>query len=183
MRLFITLCLLLAYLPAYADTVYKKVMPDGTTIYSDQSIPDAEEIETPETQGIKLAPVRNTAEKRTPAKQKTASAYSGIQITQPSQNETIRDNAGIVSVQISTQPKLNIESGHKIQLKMDGSAVEKPASASQFKLTNVDRGTHTLEASIIDSQNNTLLTSGKITFHMRRHSVLFRQNQQQKKTP
>ena len=105
MRQLSSLILILSCTFSYADTVYKKVMPDGSTVYSDQATPDAEEIKTPTTQTFKPVPI-NTTKQASKVKGKTVPAYTGIKITQPGNNETIRDNSGLVTVQMTIATKL-----------------------------------------------------------------------------
>ncbi len=175
MRLLLTLLIGLLCLSAQA-AIYKKVLPDGTVIYSDQPESGGKEIELPEIQTIP-PPKPNFTEPPSPSTDKTtepAANYTSLAITSPGNDETIRANDGKVVVRISTEPPLQTQQGHKILVQMDGKTVGGPAAQQQYVLENVDRGTHTLQASIQDKGGDTLLQSASVTFHIKRHSILFK---------
>jgi len=57
-----------------------------------------------------------------------------------------------------------------MRLIMDGQLLQEGRQA-QFKLENVDRGTHTLTTEIIDEQGRVLIRSPSTSFHMLRVAV------------
>ncbi len=64
---------------------------------------------------------------------------------------------------------LNTKLKHKIVIELDGAAVA-TTTTTQTLLTNLDRGTHTLRARVIDEQKRTLIAH-EIKFHLRRQSI------------
>ena len=175
MRLVLTLLIGLLCLSAQA-AIYKKVLPDGTVIYTDQPESGGKEIELPEIQTIP-PPKPIFTEPPSPSTDNStepATNYTSLTITSPGNDETIRANDGKVVVKIKTEPPLQTQQGHKILIKMDGNAVGGPATQQQYVLENVDRGTHTLQASIQNKDGDTLLQSPSVTFHIKRHSILFK---------
>ncbi|MDD5330313.1 MAG: hypothetical protein PHX38_09930 [Sulfuricella sp.] len=99
-----------------------------------------------------------------------AEPYTEIAIVQPGDDETIHDNNGTLEVALALSPALR--DGHKIRLLLDGAQLETRASA-HFSLTNIERGTHSLQAVVIDRSGRTLIASAPVAFHMWRASALF----------
>jgi hypothetical protein len=98
--------------------------------------------------------------------QNITNPYTLLAIISPVADETIRDNSGSVSVSLSIEPAL-VE-GHKIQLYLDGSAFQSPQANMSFTISNVDRGTHTLSASVIDESGKSLMQTQGVSFHLHR---------------
>lgn len=59
-----------------------------------------------------------------------------------------------------------------IQLRMDGRPYGQPSSGLSFNLANVDRGTHTLAAVVMNANGEELAQSATIKFHLQRNSIL-----------
>ena len=167
------LLLVLAFLFAMPVTAaYKWTMPDGSVIFSDQPPhPDAEKITLPPTQTFSAPPIPKQAPDKKPATEaKAAFTYSSLQIAQPANDDTIRDNTGSITVSISSEPPLQTEKGHQITIELDGVAIATTTS-TQLLLPNVDRGSHTLRATITDKEGTALTTSNESQFHLLRVSV------------
>lgn len=173
MKLFLILMLSLSCGLAQA-AVYKRVLPDGSVIFSDQPGPDAEEIETPKPQTFTPPPTSTIIAPQTNSDKKPSAPYASLTITTPVHDETIRDNTGNVSVSVSIEPPLQTQAAHKILIKLDGQVVGRPSTTQQLTLENVDRGTHTVQASVLNATGNTLLDSESVTFHMKRESTLLK---------
>jgi hypothetical protein len=169
--LFLSLSLLCGYTQA---AIYKWESPDGTVIFSDQPHPDAEKIATPKAQTYTppSKPEFITPEISSP--KESAVNYTNVMISAPANDATIRENTGRVEIKVSIEPPLQTQAGHKILLKMDGRIIGGPTTEQQYILDNVDRGTHILQASIVDASGNTLINSTSITFHLKRTSILLR---------
>lgn len=93
-----------------------------------------------------------------------------VAVERPAQDETVHDNDGNVSVLVRVEPTL--ARGNQVVLLMDGQAVERE-DGPVFALTNIDRGTHTLQAQVTDARGNTLATSAPVTFQLWRASRRF----------
>jgi len=96
----------------------------------------------------------------------TTNPYTAFAIISPTEDETIRDNAGSLSVSLSIEPSL-VE-GHKIQLYIDGSPYQSAQASLSFNLANLDRGTHSVSASVIDESGKNLTQTQSISFHLHR---------------
>jgi hypothetical protein len=149
--------------------IYKRVNPDGSVEFTD--VPGSAKEEP-----VKLAPMSTfkatpTAPTRSPSSRPTASLnkYTLLKIISPADNTSIRDNAGNLSINVSVSPSLR--AGHKLVLLVDGSS-KAEGQSGQFKLTNIDRGSHTLQAKVIDAANKPLISSKTVTIHLQRFSAL-----------
>jgi hypothetical protein len=77
-------------------------------------------------------------------------------VSKPADGSSIRSNTGNVSISVNSEPSLR--SGHRILITMNGKELSKGTGKS-VSLTNVDRGTHTVTVSIIDSSSNTIIST------------------------
>jgi len=171
MRLGLLLTLLsLFVMPASA--AYKWIAPDGSVTFSDHPPhPDAEQVPLSDTQTFTPAPItpaKPTVKPKSEIEESTS--YSSITITRPAHDESIRDNAGNITVTVAIDPKLRIKRGHKVTVELDG-AVVATTTSGQITLSNVDRGSHTLRATIVDRDGKTLSSSSANTFHLHRASI------------
>jgi len=171
MRLGLLLTLLFLFvMPATA--AYKWIAPDGSVSFSDHPPhPDAEKVPLSDTQTFTPAPItppKPTVKPDTEIEETTS--YSSVAIIQPAHDESIRDNTGNITVTVTIDPKLRIKRGHKVTIELDG-AVITTTTSGQATLSNVDRGSHTLRATIIDADGKTLSSSSESTFHLHRAST------------
>jgi hypothetical protein len=151
------------------DRVYKRVNPDGSVEYSDQPIEGAEVMKVPKgstftmpaTPTSKAAPADRTPEE-------TSVRYDSLEITRPMNDEAIRSNEGKLTALARVVPAL--DSNHRFRWNMDGAAV-KDVNSPELRLNNLDRGTHTLQAEIVDADGKVVISSETISFHMMRHRI------------
>ncbi len=162
------LCLMLAVGVAQAQKIYKYTLSNGDIVYSDRPPPpqdQGEEVKLEPLQGFSLPPVQplrdSTAEKDEPE----TVGYQEFKVTSPANDATIRDNGGNVSVSLSLTPGLR--NGHSIELMMDGQSIGSGRSTS-VTLTEVDRGTHTVQAAVRDSEGKEIARSNSVIFHLKR---------------
>ncbi len=170
MNRMIVLATLLMIATAASATVYKWTDSDGTVHYSDQPQPGAEEVSTVPIQTYRSSPASNrsrTTRQNTPQ----GEAYTTLAFVSPANDATIRDNQGNVAVQLNIEPPLR--NGHSIALSIDGDRQGQTVATTTFTLSNLERGTHQLQASIVDAQGSELISSGVLTVHMMRPSELF----------
>ncbi len=171
------LCLALILAPGLAlAEVYKQVLPDGSVIFSDQPAPGAEQVEISPVQTYKPPPIPNSTSNRSTRNDDKSDArhYDELRIATPEDDATIRENAGNVHIEIVLSPALKTQEGHRIALYLDGRVVAEPGRSTVFNLKNVDRGTHQLQAAIVDARGKPIKTSDPVTFHLLRVSVLMR---------
>ena len=167
----LTLLLLSSTLPA--AEVYRYVDPERGVEYSDTPRPGAERIIIPDSP---VAPVVRTLPPAAPddpaADPPTGAAlsYVSLAIADPADQETLRDNAGNLIVAVSLDPPLQVDFGHRLRLLLDGEVAEE-GPADHFALTELDRGTHTLQAVVIGPDGEPLASSAVTSFFLHRTSV------------
>jgi Domain of unknown function (DUF4124) len=169
-RLF-TLISLLASL-AVAGTVYKWVDENGVVHYSDQPHPEAKKVDVPAAQTYKGAasvPAMPAGPPAPPASAQPASAYQGCAISQPTNDQTFT-NVDSLSIVVRTDPGLR--AGDQVFLTLDGQPLNggKP-TGSQFTLSPVDRGTHSVQAVVRNSEGGVLCQSQGVTFNVHQPSI------------
>jgi hypothetical protein len=163
MRYAVYLLIALLSAPAAAQ-VYRSVKPDGTVEFSDQPEPGAKPVE--------LAPLPTVSPTRAappPPRERSADpleVYRRFEITAPLQDEGVRANDGNVTVSLALDPPLL--PGHRILLRLDGQEVGEPAASLSVPLLNLDRGTHRLDASVVDATGRSVVSAAPITFHVLR---------------
>jgi hypothetical protein len=166
MRIGILLITLFMAMPLSARDVYKYISDDGEVIYSERYHPDAERIKvTDPKKGSNLPLTEQSEEERAAA----AGEYATFSIVQPDDNETIRNDEGTVQVGISLSPGL--AEGHVIHLYVDGTKLDSDIKQTQLVLQQLSRGTHSLQAKIVNAEGESLKDSNSITFHLRQAAV------------
>jgi hypothetical protein len=153
---------------AVAATVYRWVEPNGTVVFSDQPHRGARKVIIPPANVYKPGKLPNPR----PAASTTqgAAPYRVLRISAPAPDATVRRNNGDVTVRMEVKPPLN--RGQVIALVLDGKRLAKRYRAPQAVLRNVDRGTHTLQAQIVNGAGKVLMSSPSVTFHLMRYSRL-----------
>ncbi|HKK16496.1 MAG TPA: DUF4124 domain-containing protein [Gammaproteobacteria bacterium] len=166
MRIFLLILVLLLSTSVRAD-VYRSVDENGNTVYSDKPSPDAEKIQIDEVQTIEGDDVEPFVYTPPSRDKEGVSPYTQVQISSPQNNQTIRSNAGNVSVTLIVQPGLI--PGHKVALYLDGSIVAE--GGLQIELEDVERGTHSLAAAIKSPNGKELKRSAPVIFTVQRAAV------------
>ena len=161
------LCTLLAS-PVIAASVYRWVDAEGTVHFTDQPRPGAERVEVEPIQTY--TPREVTALEQAggaPAGQggEATSGYSRFEFLRPEPEQGIRANDGRVDVQMALEPALR--DGHRLQVSLDGETLRGDAPPS-FSIPGMERGTHTLAATIRDAGGDVLARAGPVTFHVLR---------------
>lgn len=171
---------------SYAGAIYKTTDAQGNVVFTD--VPPNDESKSIELiNGNSYAPAATPAVPTTnsnaadeaPAEEMPAAGYNKVTITAPAHDQALRENTGNISVSVALDPALNVASGHRIRILLDGKVAADAASAT-VALQNIDRGTHTLVAEVIDASDAVLKASSPVIVHLQRYSIL---NQPPKKTP
>lgn len=153
-----------------AATIYKRELPDGTVIYSDQPHPDAQEFRPAAPQLIDpyTAPTQTTRPSTAPAQ--PVSAYRRVAITSPADDESVWNDDRDLQVTVAVEPPLR--RGHRIAVLLNGERVAQGDGTGPIALQEVFRGTHGLQAVVEDASGRVVASGRSITFHMKQHSVL-----------
>lgn len=166
-RFCVLILLIVQTLPVLAAStkIYVWRNEQGVLVFSDSPKPGAEEVEV--STGNNISPSVDTS--ILDIKPKTIEDNYQVEITQPEDNATVRDNTG--SVYVSGRIKPIFKRGLRIQLYLDDKPYEKPQTHSMFVLRNIDRGEHQVKLSLTDEKGKVIATSPPITFYMHRVTV------------
>lgn len=157
-----------------AAQVYRWVDEDGVIHYSDQPVEGAELIELPNdtaTPGSNAPRTPRTTTNRGDEAGDESSdefAYRSLTVATPSEEQTLWNIQGTLNVSLSLQPSL--QEGHRVRVYLDGES--RLVDAVQFELTEVWRGTHTLQAEVLDSTGRLMIRSDPRRFFVQQTSVL-----------
>ncbi|MDO6444908.1 DUF4124 domain-containing protein [Colwellia sp. 1_MG-2023] len=169
LKLFVVMVLAIVIslpIAATSTKIYVWRNADGVLVYSDSPKPGAEEVEVKEPNNMSSSIDTSILD----INPKTIEEKYQVEITQPANNATIRDNTG--SVYVSGRIKPIFKQGLKIQLKLDNQPYEKPQTHSMFVLRNIERGEHQLKMDLINDKGKIIASSEPITFYMHRASVI-----------
>lgn len=93
---------------------------------------------------------------------------ASIQLTTPSDQQTLRDNQGNLTIMASTNRKLS--HGHNVRLRLDGDIYGRPQAQLVWPLTNIERGSHTLQVELL-KHGKVIASSEEITVFLHRARI------------
>ncbi|WP_241242442.1 DUF4124 domain-containing protein [Thalassotalea sp. G2M2-11] len=151
----------------YATTtkIYVWRNAEGVLVYSDSPKPGAEEVEVKKSNQMSSSIDTSILD----IKPKVIEEKYQVELIQPADKATVRDNTG--SVYVSGRIKPIFKKGLKIRLLLDNTPYDKPQSHSIFVLRNIERGEHQLKMELIDEKGKVIASSSPTTFYMHRASV------------
>ena len=167
----LALLLVLAAISSLAapQKVYVYKDKNGNTVFSDQPRPGAKEFKF-NSKTMTMPATDTSIFDRLRAQDEVKPVKYQLDVNQPEEKATIRDNGGQVNISGQVSPALKF--GQKVQLKLDGQIVQKPHSNVIFVLRNIDRGEHTIVLELLDAQGKVIASSKPRTFYLFRASVL-----------
>lgn len=150
---------------------YKWVDSDGVAHYSDHPVEQAEELRIPGAGDRPGDSVTENNQETVQAGQEPqqTDGYTQFEILDPEQNQTLRNDEGEVRVSMLLQPAL--QEGHKISLTVNGTPLETLNISTQLILREVPRGSHTLQATIVDVEGTPLISTPVVNFQMRKAAL------------
>lgn len=165
-----SLLVFLAAGPAHAAT-YKWVDEDGKVHYSDSPPPgvEAQAVDLPELLTIPAPPAAGPRPQPAPPAAPEGPPYELFAITAPAPDETFLANDGRVTVSLTVSPLL--QPGHAVVILLDGAPAAGPDVAASVTLSGVERGTHAVQAAIVDDRSQVVQSSVPVTFHVRQTVV------------
>ena len=151
MRQCLALLLLVLALPAAAQ-IYKYTDANGNTAYSNQppNGTPAETVELPPLNSVPTvapSPSGTSAPQNQSQTQQTAAAYTVLELTDLPDGEALRANNGSFTVGVAIQPRL--QSGHLLQLVIDGKPYGQPTNIPRLQVMELDRGEHSLSVQVL----------------------------------
>lgn len=156
---------------SYAQ-IYKWTDAQGNVHFTDVPHDGAEKVKINESQTYSPPKPMNSnvpVQNEDPTPKNTARTYKLIEITQPQNEATIRNNLGFVVVSIQLEPDLS--PGDVVQLLFDGAPIGEPQANLTFQLNGVYRGAHTVAAQVQTAGGEVLNTSEPVTFFMHRARI------------
>lgn len=172
-----TLILFACSVTLAATTVYKWVDENGVTHYSDQPHENAAKVEVrdPTTFSAKNGPASAVARAAQGESVPPGGAYQSCSLSQPTPDQVFL-SAYSVTVVVSTSPALR--PGDRVVVTLDGRPLTDLAAAStSITINPIDRGTHSVEATIQDPDGQAVCSTSSATFHVRQPSLLSPQHQ------
>lgn len=197
MKRLLAIALIIIATTSYA-AIYVTQDKAGNVEYTDSPTGDAKEVQvsplntvttnTPSTAPASEKPEAGTVESISTAKEvtpgstadspagsapvatvSTLTTYKTFNITSPADGASIQ-NQPVIPVEMQIDPPM--VAGDKIQLYLDGKASGVPSSTIYQELGLVERGTHSVYAEIINSQQKAIKKSNTITIYVHRNSVI-----------
>lgn len=172
MRLVLFTLMSVISVAAISATVYKWVDENGVIHYSDQPHENAEKVEltSPQTyKGSSRTPARANTQPQSAAV-RSGNNYDTCAVVSPSNDETLPNTFSVATtVQVNPAP----HGGDQLIVLFDGKRVPNfPAAGGYFTFTEIDRGTHTLQALVQDAGGRVLCQSPSVSFTVLQASVL-----------
>jgi hypothetical protein len=151
---------------------YRWVDKDGIVHYSDRPEPGAEVVQLPvyRPSSGPPAPVpgsRLSRREEAPAPADQPFSYQSLSIAAPAAEQTLWNIEGVLNVSLSLQPAL--QSGHQVRLYFDGTP--RMVSGTSFQLEEVYRGSHNLQAEVIDQTGKLMIRSEPSRFHVQQNAI------------
>lgn len=154
--------------------IFRTVDANGNVVFTDVAPVDrtgqtqSTEVTVPQVNTVPGRPVPAPPANAAPAATGPG-YYTQLRVVSPANDATIRDNAGNVRIEFSLAPQLR--SDHTLMLLLDGSPTQIAAVNGVFELANVDRGTRTVRARVVDRAGSVIIESDPTTFHLMRVAV------------
>lgn len=172
---YILLLLCFVSLVCYA-AVYMQVDKNGAVSYSDSATPTSVAVDVPEgntvsapeppqskTRNVKnpsIGPNKDGGWDVNPAVPASYLPYTSFTIVSPVDEQTFQNQRDI-PVEFALEPKL--QQRDTIQLYVDGKPYREPWATQHAAIYQVDRGTHTIYAELLDKDRKMLKTSNTVT--------------------
>ena len=148
---------------------------DGNLIYSDQPPPgknkadsEVQQEELPQIISVP-APKASSTVRLSPNKQTNNSVrYKELTIIEPQHDTAVRENSGNVKISVRVLPENFAETGGILAIYMDGNEVSR-GTETTVQLVNIDRGTHSLKAELLNSAGHVVKATRPTVFHLQRY--------------
>ena len=163
------LLIMLLFVGSAHAEIYKSINAAGEIVYSDTRTQGAETMKMPALSTYNPPPVTPSTTSKA-ASVKTA-VYKDFVFLTPEDDATIRNNQGIINVELKLTPALRSKRNHRVQFYLDGEAYGEPVSSIRTVMNEVERGLHTLTASVLDANNDDLISADPVVVHLHRETI------------
>ena len=172
----IALVLILTTLAFVANAeLFKWKDADGNLIYSDQPPPGTDKAESevtkeelPQIIAVPAPKPTTTTTSSSKAQSSKASRNRELTIIEPAHDTAVRENAGNVRISVRVVPENFAETGGILAIYMDEQEVSK-GSQTSVQLQNIDRGTHTIKAELMNASGYVVKATRPTVFHLQRY--------------
>lgn len=166
------------------NKIYRTTDSQGHAVFSDTAPEGSPTVEVDQPQTYPAARYDDkpgaTAGKKAEASSRVP--YTTMRITEPRDQTSIRSNPGNVKIAFELKP--GPMPGQKLELLIDGKPVQEVQSLAPIGLTNVDRGTHSVQLQAVDIDTGRVLqSSDTVTFTLHRFSILNQPKNRPKNPP
>lgn len=155
---------------AQAGTVYRWVDEDGRVHYSDSPRPGAEAVELRQPNVYEAPKNLPKIQSGSRSPETGPAGYERLAITYPAPDTAFWDNQGNFTLRLNLEPELDTSAGHRIRISLDGE-VQGTTRNLQWQFSGVDRGTHSVQAEVVDGDGNALISSEPVSFHLHQQSI------------
>jgi hypothetical protein len=145
--------------------VYVTRDANGVLVFSDSPQAGAEELNL-----SSRANMMEATDSTLPARKPPAKEPFTVEIAEPEDQGTVRDNTGSVYVTGKISPMF--QRGLRVRLLLDGKPQAEPQNNAVFILRDVERGEHKLQMELFDQNGKLIATSPVTTFYLHRASVI-----------
>jgi uncharacterized protein DUF4124 len=168
MRTALLLLAMLATPVLASQTVWKWVDEQGITHFSDRPVPGATKVEISSSNRSDAQPATGQST-NSPPSPPAQTQYQDFEIWKPAEGEVFI-NSGQVPVNIRVNPQLSADD--TLALYLDGRLVEGfPENTTEYSLTDLARGQHSLIARITDGSGRPVKTTDAVHFNVRQESI------------
>ena len=161
---------------AQTKTTYRWVDAQGVVHYSDTPQPGAQVIQLPSAQTYRAPPPPAAASKSAAsnavpgAPADAASPYQSCGISEPATDASF---FAPDSIPVAVQLAPGLRPGDQLTVTLDGSPLGPTApGGANFQVPGPDRGAHTLNATVLDSNGKPVCHSAPVNFYVQRASML-----------
>jgi hypothetical protein len=161
--------LLIVFTGTLHAAIYKHVNEQGEVVYSDTPAPGAEKMKLPEVQTYTPPKVPLIRPEDVPL---ASEIYGALTFVKPLDQSTIRNNLGVIELQLGIEPALKVRENHRVQFYLDNERYGPLVDTTSIMMSNIERGEHTLSASVIDDGGNVIIASPPVTVFVKRESIL-----------
>jgi hypothetical protein len=151
--------------------IFKSINADGEVVYSDTPTKGAEKLKMPAlpTYTPPPAPALSYPPAQT---QEKKDYYEAFAFVSPVNEETVRNNLGILNIEAKLTPVLQGRLGHRVQFYLNGQPYGEPVGKTSLTISNLDRGEYILSAAVVDPDGTALIKTDDVVVYMKRHSIL-----------
>ena len=96
--------------------------------------------------------------------------YTSLEIWQPESGASFFEADATVSVRLRSEPA--VAEGDSLRLYVDGKLVEGAGNSLDYTLASLERGAHSITATISDANGNEKIRSQPVVFHMKQNTII-----------